>query len=768
MAAMDQELVKRLLVTFLGEAREQLETISANLIELERTQDEAHAAELVEVAYRCTHSLKGSARIVSLPLVEMLCQTFEECFANVRKGTLRIDRPLLDLMHDTTGIIEKILFDSAPEAPPTALKSQAIQLRKRLEEAAKRTQEPAPVPKSGTGEPAAEKSVLSDEAAAAGSAAAKPESPAPAEVAPAVTPGKWEPHHTILVETVRVPAERLDSLLIQAEEMVLLKLALRQNVVALKEVIDGLALIRRTCETGRSWTKDAVIELDRTLAGMGKRLLTLKKSGEEEYHLAAGMVENLIQDAKSLIMFPFSSLTEGFPKLVREMAREQGKEVMFFLSGETIELDRRILQELKDPLVHMVRNCVDHGMESPQDRLAAGKSAHAKIQIGISVVENGKAQVIVQDDGRGIDIAAVVSAAVNKGVITSEHAVTITEAEAIQLIFHSGLSSRGEVSALSGRGLGLAIVKERIHSLGGTLSVNSIRGQGTSFTMVIPLTLAKFLGIQIRVGKRLFAVPTLCVQRVCRLSGTELKTVGNRETIVLDGRTIPVVPLAGILGIAADKSNSADLCILMILGSGDDQIAFKLDEVIGEDDMLVKKLGPQLTRVRNVSGATVLGNGTVVPILNADDLLVSAGGGHVVLHADRPVAEGSVPNKGTAKRIMVVDDSITSRTLLKNVIESYGYEVQTARDGLDALAILQEGDTFDLATIDIEMPRMNGFELTARLRADERFSRLPVVLITSLDSDEDKKKGIDAGADAYIVKSSFDQSNLLDIIRKLT
>ena len=757
---MDQELVKRLLATFLGEAQEHLGTISAHLIELEGTQDEVRSSELLEVAYRCTHSLKGGARIVNLTLVEMLCQTLEECFAAVRKNRVRIDRRLHDLMHDTTGIIEKILSSATPESPPTALKSQALQLRKRLEEAARQPGDAATEPKNRTG---GENGGASGNAVVTGAAAAQSEAAAPGVMQHnRVTP------HSSSVETVKVPAARLDSLLIQAEELTVLKLALHQNGVALKEIMDGLALIRRTCETGRSWTKEDITELDRTLGVTAKKLQSLKKSSEEEYHLAAGMVENLIQDAKSLIMFSFSFLTEGFPKLVREMAREQGKEVKLFLNGETVELDRRILQELKDPLVHMVRNCIDHGIETPEERLAAGKSGHARIQVGISIIENGKAQLLVQDDGRGIDTAAIISSAVHKGIITREHAETINETEAIQLIFHSGLSSRHVVSAISGRGIGMAIVKERVQLLGGTLSVESSKGQGTSFTMIIPLTLASFRGIQIRVGTRFFAVPTLNVQRVCRLPEAEFKTVGNRKTIVLEGRTIPAVPLADILGIPAERPHAAELQTLMILGTGEDQVAFELDAVIGEDDMLVKKLGPQLARVRNISGATVLGDGTVIPIINANDLLDSAGGGHAVIRAERPAIESSPIHARTAKRIMVVDDSITSRTLLKNVLESYGYEVRTACDGLDTLALFQEEDQFDLATVDIEMPRMDGFELTARLRADDRFSRLPVVLITSLDSAEDKKKGIDAGADAYIVKSSFDQSNLLDIIRKLT
>jgi len=742
MTSTDQELVNRLLTTFLAEAKEHLGTISSSLFELDHTQDEAYSAELLEVAYRCTHSLKGGARIVDLSMVEMLCQTLEECFVNLRKGTLRIDRQLLDLFHDATGVIEKILIAPQPESPSTSLKSQSLQLRKRLEEASRHTEEIIKPPENPVEKP--ETTVTSMERK-------NRETPQPAAA-----------------ETVRVPAARLESLLMQAEEMISLKLALRQNVESLKEVLDALFLIRRSSETGNITQKDAVVELDRTLGLMSKKLHSMKKTGEEEYHLAAAMVENLVQNAKSLIMFPFSFLTEGFQKLVREIAREQGKEVKLYLNGETTELDRRILQELKDPLVHMVRNCVDHGIEIPKERLAVGKSAHARIQVGISVIENGKATVTVQDDGRGIDTETVIKAAVNRGIISREKAATINENEAIQFIFHSGLSSRHEVSEISGRGLGLAIVQERIESLGGTVSVRSLMGQGTSFTMIIPLTLATFRGIRISVGQRLFAIPTLNVQRVCRLPESEFKSAGNRETIVLGGRTIPVAPLAGILGIPAARPNATGFRNLMILGTGEEQVAFELDEVIGEDDLLVKRLGPQLSRVRNVSGATVLGNGMVVPIINANDLLASAGGGHIVIHSEKPASESAGLTTRTAKRIIVVDDSITSRTLLKNVLESYGYEVQTACDGLDALAILQGGDLFDLATIDIEMPRMDGFELTARLRADDRFSRLPVVLITSLDSSEDKKKGIDAGADAYIVKSSFDQSNLLDIIRKLT
>jgi len=763
MVSMDQDMVKRLLVTFMGEAKEHLGTISASLIELENSRDEILRAELLETAYRCTHSLKGGARIVNLTLIEMLCQTFEECFAGVRKGALQPDRQLLDLMHETTDIIGKILFESPPEAPPAALKSKAIQLRKRLEQAVKVTKVVPPSSKDiNTRDPSkAESAPLSTKPAANDNAADTSEAvivPESANFRASPVPG---------IELVKVPAARLDSILVQAEELTSLKLAIRQSGGALKEIMDDLATIRRSCESSRSWTKNDIRELDRTLAITDKKLTALKKNSDEDYHQASGMVDSLIQSAKSLVMFPFSIITEGLTKLIREMAREQGKEVKLFLDGETIELDRRLLQEIKDPLMHLVRNCVDHAIETPEERLAAGKSSFARIQVGLSIIENGKARVIVQDDGNGFDIAAIISSAVSKGIITADYASTINEEEALQLVFHSGLSSRQKVSTISGRGLGMAIVKEKVQALGGSLAVESFRGQGTSFIIELPLTLATFRGIRIRVGKRFFAVPTLEVQQVSRLLASEFTTIGNRETIVMAGQTIPVVQLAGVLRISGDDLKASRFRTIMVLGNGLQQMAFEVDEVCGEDDMLVKKLGPQLVRVKNVSGATVQGDGTVTPILNVADLLASLGSGTTTVSSEQMSGNASILSDQTTKRIMVVDDSITSRTLLKNVIESYGYEVHTACDGVDALGALQNAESFDLATIDVEMPRMDGIELTTRLRADERFSRLPIVLITSLDSVEDKRRGIDAGADAYIVKSSFDQSNLLDIIKKL-
>jgi two-component system chemotaxis sensor kinase CheA len=475
------------------------------------------------------------------------------------------------------------------------------------------------------------------------------------------------------------------------------------------------------------------------------------------------MIENLILDAKSLLMFPFSFVAEGFARSVRDIAREQGKEVTFQLSGETLELDRRILQELKDPLIHLLRNSIDHGIESPTSRIHNNKPQRATISLSAGYTDNGKAEIILSDDGAGINLPQIRQVAIDKGFITPEQSAQTDDQALIPLIFRSGFSSKQDVSHLSGRGLGLAIVQEKVEKLGGTIDVSSQAGKGTQFRLILPLTLASFRGIQIRLGEYRFAVPTLNVVRVLRLPLSHIYTVEGRETLQVEERIVPIVAMSGILGVQADPADLQEYRMLLLLGNEHEQIAFAVDEVIGEDDLLLKPLGPQLIRVRNLAGATLLGDGTVLPILNARDLLKSAQGGHaqpVKVH-DIPIGK-TEPNR---HRILVVDDSITSRTLLKNVLESYGYEVKTAVDGTDALALLQT-EPFDLVSSDVEMPQMDGFELTARLRADERFARLPIVLVTSLESQDDRQRGVEVGADAYIVKSSFDQSNLLEIIRK--
>lgn len=766
MSLMDKDLQEQLCKTYLIEAEEHIASINDAILQIESTPTEF--ASCLEVIYRCAHSLKGGARIVNLPLIEHICQSAESLLAKLRDQNKQPEASILAALSDVTANLLAILQSPDPASPALKIKSDTMRIRQQLDalsnnvtSAQIKQQEPdakgsvPSIPK--TIEPKEETQSLIPKAQPKTAAMIMPA----AEIQTLhKEPNQKKSNH----DTVRVPATKLDDLLLQAEEMLTLKLAYREHINEIKALTESMNRLRRQLIQKDQLEEEGIKQLDRELLGIVKNTQQIKRHCDDANRQASSLIETLIQDAKSLLMFPFSSIAQGFPQSVRQIAQELKKDIEFQLFGETLELDRRILQSIKDPLIHLLRNSIDHGVEPVHVRLANGKPAKATIRLSAAYTDNGKAEITLFDDGKGIDFAQIKVRIQEKNLATAEQIQQMTNQELLPYIFHSGFSSKQEVTHLSGRGIGLAIVQENVERLGGTISIESESGKGTTFRLILPLTLASFRGIQIKAGQCHFAVPTLNVSRVLRLKNSDIKLVEGRPSFRLDQRIIPIVSLQTLLGVPpSEDSETYDFKTLLILGADHEQIAYEIDEILGEDDLLLKSLGPQLIRVKNISGATVLGDGSILPILNTRDLIKSAQGQPQPVPLATPTFDNQ--QEPIKKKILIVDDSITSRTLLKNVLESYGYDVKTAVDGMDAFHVLQE-EYFDLVSSDIEMPHMDGFELTARIRADESLSRLPVVLVTSLESQQDKERGVEVGADAYIVKSSFDQSNLLEIIRK--
>jgi two-component system chemotaxis sensor kinase CheA len=419
---------------------------------------------------------------------------------------------------------------------------------------------------------------------------------------------------------------------------------------------------------------------------------------------------------------------------------------------------------MKDPLIHILRNCIDHGIEKPTVRRKKHKAPIGTINVAIAQKDGGKVEIVVADDGAGIDVGKVQASAHRLGLASAKSADKLGEREALALIFQSGVSTSPIITDISGRGLGLAIVREKIERLDGTIEIESHPDAGTIFRMVVPLTLAVFRGVLVRAGGQLFVIPLRNIECVVRVAEKDIRTVENRETILFGGQAVSLARLGDVLELPGNNSaNEADDTIqAAILGLGLARIAFQVDAVLGEQEVLVKTLGRQLARVRNVAGACVLGTGQVAVVLNVADLMKSAVQQTIAGRA--PIAEQ--PAETQQRSILVVEDSITSRALLKNILASAGYRVTTAVDGIDGYTALKTA-TFDLVVSDVEMPRMDGFDLTARIRSDKHLSQLPVVLVTALESREHREHGIDVGANAYIVKSSFDQSNLLEVVGRL-
>lgn len=721
----NDDFTKRLLATFKVEAEEHIKKISSGFLDLEKSPTAAREAEIIETIFREAHSLKGAARAVNIAEIEAICQSLEGVFASLKRKEKALSPGLFDLIYQAIDQIGSLL-SSATTGRTEIERARADQLTGSLEDMIK-----------GSGKTAEQ---------------LFPTAPPPAQ-------------GPLLSDTVRISTARLNSILLKTEELLSAKLIASQHSFDLREIVELLeGWEKERTKISRSLSKVRVPEDGAFVKSLENRIKALSTSAEHDHRTIGRMVDDLMGDMKKVLMLPCSSLLEIFPKFVRDLSYDKGKEVDLGIQGEEIEIDRRILEEMKDPLFHLVRNCIDHGIEKSLDREQKNKPLRGRITIKILPKDGDKVEILISDDGTGIDIKKIKAAALKGGVISQDEVGKLSEKEALWLIFRSGVSTSPIITDISGRGLGLAIVQEKVEKLGGTISLETRPDAGTRFLITLPLTLATFRGILVRAGEQFFILPSVNIERVVRVGKEEIKTVENRETISINGEAVSTVRLKDVLGLPGKGEDvPSDKMQLVILSSVSMRIAFIVDEILGEQEVLVKGLGRQLSRVRNIAGATLLGTGKVVPIINIPDLMKSAV--RTAVPAMKPAA-AQEKKRGKEKSVLVVEDSITARMLLKNILEATGYDVKTAVDGVDGFTHAKSGE-FDIVVSDVDMPRMNGFDLTAKIRTDKKISELPVVLVTALESREDRERGIDVGANAYIVKSSFDQSNLLEVIRRL-
>lgn len=774
-----EALMRELLETFELEAQEHIGALATLLVALERESDKAEQARLVESVLRRAHTLKGAAHAVNLVTVAHGCQELESLLASLKRGEISLDLDLFDRLHrDVDAVAGEIAAGRESLTPPDAASAVTVGGLEPIAAAADQAKPPcasagaeptqAPFP-----EPLEERAPKVPPLAPP-SAEPAAHAPEAATSAPSARPAPRVPSD----ETVKVSARLLESLLLQSEELVSAKLSaalLHEEAAALAAELSARGGERlRAMESARKALKQAPMPQEKTLAllveqgwqnekALEGRLRHLEKGAEKNLRTLSGMVDPLLGELKRLHLLPFSSLADPFFKMVRDLARQLDKEAELNCEGTELELDRRILAELKEPLLHLVRNMLDHGIETPAERRLAGKPEKGKLGIELKLKDANRAELTVSDDGCGIDLSQVREAA-SRLELASREALELTpDHELLQLIFESGVSTSRIVSSISGRGVGLAIVREALERLGGHVTVESARGKGTRFHLHFPLSFAMMRALQVQVAGRDCFLPAANVETSGRVAPDQVKRVENRDTVLLGEEVLALIPLSRLLGLSA-PADPERVVSFVVLRAADRRIAFSVDQVVGVQEILLKPLGSQLSRVRNVAGGTVSGDGRVVPVLNVADLFRSA-------FADpAPTqASGEPATRAQAARlsVLVAEDSITSRTLLKNILEASGFRVRTAIDGLDALSQLKT-EQFDVVVSDVEMPRMDGFQLTAAVRSDSRFASLPVILVTGLESRVDRERGIDVGASAYLVKSSFDQSGLIDVIRKLT
>ncbi|WZL71686.1 response regulator [Clostridiaceae bacterium 35-E11] len=748
----DAEFFKKLRSTFKIEAHEHVRAISLSLLDLEKTPIEEERKSIIERIHREFHSLKGASRAVSLKEIETICHASENIFSKIKKEVLPLSTEMFDVFNRAIDTIEDILCLQEGKSRDI---SEIMGELKKIETGnlvksdwLKSVEVPKNLDNTNINRNTACKDVQEENTLIT----KKKEGKDATKEIQAQEHNIVKMHADRTSETVRVSKAKLDALLIQGEEMIYAKLSAIQRAKEIKEVKELVDL----------WKKE---KRDTFIEKIEKKMVLLLKSTEDEVKIIEAMTDTFIEDVKDIMLFPFSLIVELFPKMVRDLSRHVEKEIEFICRGTEIEVDRRILDEIKDPLIHIIRNAIDHGIEKSEERKKLKKSPKGTIHLTISQVSSDRVKIEVADDGAGIDVDKIKNQAGKNKIFTKTQIDPMDDENTKMLIFKSGFSTSEIITDISGRGLGLAIVYEKVQKLEGTITVKSERGQGTTFTIILPITISTNRGIIVKVAKQDFVIPTGKVERVVTIKKDDIKIMENRDTIVLDDCIIPIVNLKNILEIQDKKAveYARDTISVLVVNDLGSRIAFQVDEIIIEQEVLVKRFNKQLKKVRNVTGATILASGKVVPILDVQDLIKSS-----LQYANKSsgIKADNEKNEELKKSIIVVEDSITSRTLLKNILENNGYIVKTAVDGLAGWRMIKS-QKFDLVITDVEMPEMDGFALTEIIRHDPEVSEIPVILVTSLESREDKERGVDVGASAYIVKSDFEQSNLLEIVKRL-
>lgn len=778
----NQDLHQQLLEAFKTEAEERIASLFTNLTALEKSPDTESRGKMLEIVYREAHSLKGAARSVNIIPVEALCQEIESLFSQLKIESIDFTPEIFDTLHDCVGIIEKYL--SVPDTDRRELESVISELTETVsafKQAEQVTMQPKPrVPEktvpltdSGAQKPTSPTAMKSEE---------QKKEPS-AEASPSPRLSRQPSAQARFADTVRISTAKLDSLLLKAEELITLKQILNQHLKQIDDTSDAIKKWKKISEKSKKELREIRIQIqhksllerffelydlnhDEIINTDGK-LNELLVSVEQSNRMLGGMVDDLLDEMKKTTLLPFSTLFSILPRMVREISRDLNKDVDLELTGGDIEIDKRILEGLKDPLIHLIRNAIDHGIEPPDVRKEKQKSPWGSIRISAYQPESNKVELTITDDGSGIHVGKIREKAVRTGLISDSRAAELTDDEIISLIFHSGISTSPMITEISGRGLGMAIVQEHIENLSGLILVSSDPGVGTSFKIELPVSLSTFRGVIVSTAGHEFIMPLAHVEHTIRIEPGDILSAENKPVLSLNGRPVSLIGLSDILGLSNDslpeRKEKKFTIPVLVLGTGEKRIACIVDAVIDEQEVLVKSLGKQLKRVPNISGATILGNGRVVPILNVNELISASSGKTVSRAFEKKIA---MKQKEKPKSLLIVEDSFTSRTLLKNILEATGYVVSTAIDGEDGYHKLKS-EAFDAVISDVEMPKMNGFDLTRKIREDEQLAGKPVVLVTSLDSKEDREKGVDAGADAYIVKSNFDQSNLLEVLQRL-
>ncbi|WP_068470913.1 hybrid sensor histidine kinase/response regulator [Candidatus Protochlamydia phocaeensis] len=752
----EEEFLAKLLKTYKIESQDLIKQLTDHLLALESHPGREDSA-LIDAIFREAHSLKGSSRAVDFYQIEKVCQSMEDVLGAWKQGEIKATSSLFDTLHTTVDWISQAIQEanSVEKAEdPKKIETLIHQLKQHIEKPAP----PSPAPSEDqVFVPIKETPIQIPE-----------ETAHPSSLSPLQE--EWKP---ISDSTIRVSSLKLTLLLRQVEEILSVKFISDQHILSLQALKQNLDIWEKEWRLNQenikglsnaqaqSWKAKELLFKD--LEGgfecffkeMNRQLDQSLKQMEQDHFTVSALVDRLLDETKQILMQPFSTMLAPFPKMVREIARSLKKEAILECTGKDIEIDKRILEELKEPFIHLIRNSLDHGIEQPEERIKKGKSSSGTIRIDISSISSQQVEIVLADDGGGIDLEKVKQSALKQGSLTQKEAQRLDEQQVINLIFQSGLSTSPRISELSGRGIGMSIIIEKIERLGGQLSIETAKDKGTAFRMVFPLTLATFRGLHIQAGKQDFILPTQYVAKVLPFASQKRNFIEGHSLFAFEDQNIPYASLARILGLDNASSIDQALPFILIIQSAHMLAAIGVEDVLNEKEILIRDLGKQLLHVQHIAASTIDESGQVILILDPFELTKS-----ILKDAHSPL---SSPHSAT---ILVADDSPTMCELLKRELESAGYRVVLAKDGREAIEKLNS-QFIDLLISDIEMPVLNGFELVKHIRNAPLFKYLPIILCTSLTNQTDYDYGLAIGANAYFFKKDLKRNALLDTIKKL-
>ena len=802
----DEEL-RELYKTF---SSEHLQKLESELIILEKNPQDISA---IDEFLREAHTLKGDSRMLGLNDIEMLVHQLEDCVEGIKAGKGEITPELCDRLYQGIDAVNQLshqaitgdavevntfevlaLLMGASDADKSAGGNETDLFEERSSSEASlfaddeatffdndSSSEASLFDNEGDdflGDELSSEASLFDDEVADNFLAEKPEPVVDTVGTTNITlPTKsTTPARDYKIDTIRIEPQKLDTLMTHASELAVTKLRISQQMTEINQMLT----------LWEGWNRNSIVndnlwqEIEYSLSSeqfqplkyffnitqqqvnsLGSLVNNLKARASEDVTSLGIIADRLESGIQGLRQLPLSTVFNIYPRMVRDLAKQQGKEINLIIEGGDTKADKRILEEIKDPLLHLIRNAVDHGVETPEERISQDKPKQATIilrgyQLGSSI------GIEISDDGRGLNLDSIRKTAIRRNVSTEDELAAMSDSEIQSLIFASGFSTRTEITELSGRGVGLDVVRANVERLKGSIQVTSTPGNGCKFQVRLNTSLATTKVLIVNLNQTFYALPLEFIQTMISLPRRDIYEIEGKQTITFEDQPLSITWLANLLQLSTPgdyiKGDNNIFCIILQIGS--ERFGVIVDDLVDQQDVVLKPQSKLLRRIPNILGATILGSGEVCMILNPLDLLHSL---RNVTWQDVSLPEKS---KATKNKLLLVEDSVIIRTQMQRLLKGAGYEITLAENGLEGLQKVQE-QNFDIVLSDVEMPTMNGFEMTATIRQNSKYAQLPIVLITTLASPEDKRRGKEVGANAYLTKGDFEQQVLFQTLKQL-